>query len=106
MVDNDFLTFLTITGYVLSAAWLSRHVALDMDRKGKAGWAYGIMTFMLPPLGVGLWLLDRNRPPTRREWRPELGSVGDFLLFVLFIITFPWGLLIWLLLNRRTSPDN
>lgn len=103
-MDNDFLTFLAIISYVVSFAWLSRYVALDMDGRGKAGWAYGILTFILPPLGVGLWLLDRNRPPTRTELRPELGGRADLLLFLLFIVTFPWGLVIWLFLNRRASP--
>jgi hypothetical protein len=63
------------------------------------------MTFFVPPLGLALWLLDRDRPATHREWRPELGSVGDMLLFALLVLTFPWGLVIWLLLNRRASPD-
>jgi hypothetical protein len=106
MMGGDIWTFFGIIAYVLVVAWLSRRIALDMDRHGKAGWAYGMMTFFIPPLGFALWLWDRNRPATHREWRPELGSVGDGIIFVLLIVTFPWGLLIWLLLNRRGSPQN
>lgn len=105
-VDGREAIFLGIIGYVLLAAWLSRHIALDMDARGKAGWAYGIATFALPPLGIALWLLDRNRPVVRRQWRPELGSVGDVVLFLALLFTFPWGLLIWLFLNRRASPQD
>jgi hypothetical protein len=105
-MGGDTWTFFGIIAYVLVVAWASRRIALDMDRRGKAGWAYGMMTFWLPPLGIAVWLLDRNRPATHREWRPELGSFGDVFIFVLLIVTFPWGLLIWLFLNRRGSPQN
>lgn len=98
-------TFFAIIAYVLVVAWLSRRIALDMDSRGKAGWAYGLMTFMIPPLGLALWMLDRHRVATHREWRPELGSVGDVVLFVLLIVTFPWGVIVWLLMNRRASPE-
>ena len=98
-------TFLAIIVWVVSAAWFSRYVALDMDRRGKAGWSYGLLTFVLPPLGAALWLLDRNRPPTHRELRPKIGSFGDIALFIILVITFPWGPLIWMLLNRRARPN-
>ena len=102
-VTTEWLTFFGIIGYVLLVAWLSRHVALDMDSHGKAGWAYGMLTFVIPPLGGAFWLLDRNRPATHAERRPKLGSPADALFFLLLIVTFPWGLVIWLLLNRRAS---
>lgn len=105
-VDRDLLTFFGIIGYVVSVAWLSRHVALDMDRRGWAGWAYGIMTFVVPPLGVALWLVDRNRASSIAHRLPELGTVGDVVVFLLFLVTFPWGLLVWLFLTRRASTHH
>lgn len=79
-----------------------------MDARGNAGWAYGMLTFLIPPLGLLMWRMDRSRTGVapNPDWRPELGSTGDLLLFALFVITFPWGLIIWFFLNRRTSPDN
>jgi hypothetical protein len=105
-VDGDVATVFAIVVYVVCAAWLSRYVALDVDARGKAGWAYGLMTLLVPPIGLAVWLLDRNRPPIREEWRPRTGGGGELIFFVLVIITFPWGLLIWLYLNRRASPGN
>jgi hypothetical protein len=105
-MGGDTWTFFGIIAYVLVVAWASRRIALDMDQRGKAGWAYGMMTFFLPPLGIALWLLDRDRPATHKEWRPEPGSAGDIIFFVLLIVTFPLGLLIWLFLNRRGSAQS
>ena len=98
-------TFLAIIVWVVSAAWFSRYVALDMDRRGKAGWSYGLLTLVIPPLGAALWLLDRERPPIRKELRPTPGSFADVISFILLVLTFPWGLLIWMLLNRRARPN-
>lgn len=103
-MDSDVAIFFGIIVYALVVAWLSRHVALDMDRRGTAGWPYGMMTFFIPPLGLALWLLDRDRPPTGRQWRPH-GAVADLIFFVLLLVTFPWGLVAWLFLNRRASPE-
>lgn len=105
-MDSDLWTFFGIIAYVLVIAWLSRHVALDMDKHGKAGWAYGMMTFFIPPLGIALWLLDRDRPAMHTGRRPALGGIGDVAFFLLLIVTFPWGLLIWLLTNRRPSEGS
>lgn len=102
-MSDETAILVGIVVYVVVVAWLSRHIALDMDDHGKAGWAYGMMTFLLPPLGVALWLLDRDRPPTHDVRRPELGTRADAVFFLLLIVTFPWGLLIWLLLNRRAG---
>jgi hypothetical protein len=105
-MGNDGWIFLGIILYVGIGAWASRRVALDMDARGKAGWAYGMATLLLPPLGLALWLLDRDRPPVRSGWKPELGTATDLLFFIALLVTFPWGLLIWLLMNRRARPDN
>jgi hypothetical protein len=105
-VSGEVATLFGIVGYVLTVAWVSRRIALDMDARGKSGWVYGVMTLFVPPLGIGIWLLDRNRPATRSEWRPQLGSFADLALFAVLILTFPWGLLIWLFLNRKTSPQS
>lgn len=59
-MDPELWAFFGIIGYVLGLAWISRHVAIEMDARGKAGWLYGMLTFFLPPLGLALWLLDRG----------------------------------------------
>lgn len=105
-MDGDVGIFFGIFVWVLGAAWLSRHVALDMDARGKAGWMYGLVTLIVPPVGAALWLIDRNRPAVRTEFRPEPGSLGEILLFVALVLTFPWGLVIWFFLNRRARPSS
>ena len=38
-------------------------VARDMNRRGRNGWSYGLLTFVLFPIGVAAWLIDRRRFP-------------------------------------------
>ena len=105
-MGTDGWIFLGIIVWVVAAAWLSRWVALDMDARGKAGWAYGLTTLFLPPLGLALWALDRDRPAVRSGWRPEPGTPMEILFFIALVVTFPWGLVLWLLLNRRSRAED
>ena len=38
-------------------------IARDMRRRGRQGWSYGLLTFLLFPVGVAAWLIDRHRFP-------------------------------------------
>ena len=38
-------------------------IARDMRRRGRTGWSYGLLTFVLLPIGVAAWLIDRRRFP-------------------------------------------
>ena len=105
-MGGDTWIFFAIIGYVIGVSWLARHVALDMDARGKPGGLYGMTTLLLPPLGLGLWLMDRDRPEGRVPLGPKLGTVPDVVFFILLIVTFPWGLIAWMLLNRRAGSRN
>ena len=41
--------------------WLPMAISRDMGRRGRTGWAYGLLTVVLFPVGVAAWLVDRRR---------------------------------------------
>lgn len=97
--------FVSIIAWVVVSAFVSRRVALDMDARGRAGWLYGLLTFVVLPLGVIVWLLDRNQlGPGFLSGHTIVGSVGlamVAMLVALAVATFPWGLIIWWLAETR-----
>ena len=38
-------------------------VARDMDRRGQDGRVYGLLTFLLLPIGLVVWVVQRSRHP-------------------------------------------
>jgi hypothetical protein len=104
-MDGDTWTFLGIIAYVVVVTWVARHVALDMDDRGKSGWLYGMLTFLVPPVGLVAWTVDRNSTRDAGKLLPQPGQPYSFLILLLIVVTFPWGLAIWLLANRaRSAP--
>jgi hypothetical protein len=49
--------------YLAASVVLAVACARDMDRKGRNGELYAIVTLFVLPLGLGLWALDRRRSP-------------------------------------------
>jgi hypothetical protein len=45
------------------ACWLAVRAARDMDARGDAGWRYGLLVLILPPIGLIVWLAARSRRP-------------------------------------------
>ncbi len=52
-------------GVLVLASWVvaATMVARDMHRRGLRGWPYGVLVFLLWPVGVPLWLFVRSRHP-------------------------------------------
>ena len=48
---------------LLLLVWVPVLVARDMRRRGRSGWSYGVLTFLLFPVGLAAWLIDRRRFP-------------------------------------------
>ena len=48
--------------YLAVSVVLAVVCARDMDRRGRPGEMYALVTLFVLPLGVGLWALDRRRP--------------------------------------------
>jgi hypothetical protein len=66
-VDVQIWSLVGIAAYVFGVAYLSRYIAMDMDSRGKPGWLFGMLTFLMLPLGLALWLMERNRSVERHE---------------------------------------
>ena len=50
----DFLMLLVVVGLPIA-------ISRDMRRRGRTGWAYGLRTLLVLPVGVAAWLIDRHR---------------------------------------------
>lgn len=56
----------TITRSFLTAWFASiALITADMNRRGKAGWRYGLAVLVYFPLGLGVWSYARSKLPAR-----------------------------------------
>jgi hypothetical protein len=70
------ITFLFLYAFfgVPLACWLAVRTARDMDARGQAGWRYGLLSLVLPPIGLVAWLVGRSRFPLREPADSEGGA--------------------------------
>lgn len=65
MSDHELLFVGFAVGFPLLGL-LARFVAVDLDRRGQAGWIFGLLVMVTPPVGLPMWLIARWRDRTRQ----------------------------------------